>query len=269
MKFSKYSSAGNDFIIMQRDRSLTDLLKKDDITKLCNRNLGIGGDGLLILDELDDLDSDFRMQYYNSDGAEAEMCGNGARAACLFARDKMNLALRNECSGFRFLTKNGVYEGRFRSECEVELGMSEIRDFGKFDLQDLAKNKRVDYIQVGVPHVVIELAEGEEFDIDLARKVRHDGRFQFGTNVNFVKIESDQNIFVRTFERGVESETLSCGTGVTASGFIMMKWNPGLKQVNVKTRGGDFKVYERDGLIYLLGKTYHLFDGVLSDKFFK
>jgi len=268
VKFSKYSSAGNDFVVMQWDASFNKLLDQSMVKKLCHRNFGVGADGLIILRNADRSECDFKMQYFNSDGIEAEMCGNGARAACLFMKEKTSVPPRDEISGYSFQTKNGVYEGTFLNSGEIELKMSEVDDLNAIELQNLFQGNNIGFIRVGVPHVVLEVGDGLEFDLELALKIRNDKRFEFGTNVNFVKQLNENTISVRTFERGVEAETLSCGTGVTACGIMMMTWNK-LEQVNVLTTGGRFKVIKRSGSIYLVGKTNHLFDGNLTEDFFK
>ena len=269
MKFSKYSSSGNDFVIMQRDKFSKQLSEKSVLIKLCHRNFGVGADGVIFVHQLEEADFDFEMEYFNSDGGEVEMCGNGARAACFFARDKMNLPLRDKLNGYRFKTQNGVYQGAFRSNEMLELEMSEISDLGLIDVADLDQSAQIEFIRVGVPHVVINVGDGEEFDLGQAKKIRYDKRFSEGTNVNFIKVLENNKISVRTYERGVEAETLSCGTGVTSCGVLMMHWNPKLSEVEVITQGGSFRVLKKDENTFLIGSTNHLFDGILAMDFLK
>lgn len=249
MKFWKYTSAGNDFVIFEEEF----LVNKKLVPKISDRRFGIGADGVLVFKKSENLD--FEMVYFNADGGEVEMCGNGARALCHFAKfikgiDKKNL---------KFKTLNGIYAAEFCEDNIIKMAMSEVRS-PKLSLENLCP-KNSGYYEVGVPHVVLF---GLDYDELLAKKIRHDKRFKNGTNVNFVKIISENKFEIRTFERGVEAETLACGTGITASGiFLMDKKIATNNSVEIIAKGGNFSVDFENGTFFLTGTTQLVFSGEL------
>ena len=198
MHLTKYSANGNDFVIfhtfLKQPRS--DLAKK-----LCHRQDGVGADGLIVL--LPHNEYDFEWQFYNADGSEAEMCGNGSRAAAHYAYTN-GLAP----SQMHFLT----LAGEIRAEVDGDMVLSELTP-PKILAKEIEHDGKVWWkIDTGVPHMVTFVEDIDHFDIESARELRH----KENANVNIAKILDDGNMRVRTYERGVESETLACGTGMAA-----------------------------------------------------
>lgn len=231
--FEKYHGTGNDFIIID-DREHKVLLTKDQIENLCDRRFGIGADGLLLLRNKPG--HDFEMVYYNSDGLPGSMCGNGGRCIIAFA---CRLGLID--SSARFLAADGEHEASIisREPMVVRLKMS--------DVKTVETDSNFYFLNTGSPHVVVFSEHVSEIDIvKEGRMIRYSDQFKVnGTNVNFIE-ETNGELFVRTYERGVEEETLSCGTGVTAAVLAAVKkgmLNPDLKSCTVRTPGGTLKVY--------------------------
>ncbi len=220
MVLQKYCASGNDFLIFHT-------FKKEDrgslAKELCDRHYGFGADGLIAL--VPHATLDFEWQFYNSDGSEASMCGNGARAAALYAYD-------NKLAGVAqsFLTGAGVIKTEISGECtvETELTPAEIimEPFGENGFEWLL-------INTGVPHLVTKCAKGF-FDKELAREMRH----KYNANVNFYSFE-DGVVGVRTFERGVEDETLACGTGMAACAYALTLENGDKKEFFIKPQSNE------------------------------
>jgi diaminopimelate epimerase len=233
--FVKMSGAGNDFIVVD-NRSLSVNLAREQIANLCHRHFGIGADGLLAAEPPDQPETDFRMRYYNADGGEAEMCGNGARCFARFVETWP----RQDKARVRFLTQAGIIVGEYVDH-EVRVNLTPPTD--------LKLNRKADFgwgevefhsVNTGVPHVVIEVPDVEVAEVlALGRAVRHSKLFERGTNVNFVQVADDGSLVVRTYERGVEGETLACGTGVTAAALVMHRVRGLPMPIRVKVRGGD------------------------------
>ena len=254
--FEKYHGTGNDFILLD-DRENKLRLSKEQVEFLCHRRFGIGADGLLLLRKSDSFD--FEMVYYNSDGLPGSMCGNGGRCIAAFAF-KMGLVK----SKMRFIAADGPHEAEIISSdpMEVRLQMS--------DVSVVEKNPDFYFLDTGSPHVVKFLRDIDKLDVvSEGRKVRYNDRFRKkGTNVNFLE-EKEDEIFVRTYERGVEDETLSCGTGVTASALAAATngtLKPGAEACNVRTPGGLLRVYFKRTeagfkQIYLQGPAQFVFSG--------
>ena len=232
-------------------------LSSIDIQKICDRRFGVGADGVLVYTTSNNEKYDFRMTYFNADGGEVEMCGNGARALCHFSRYIKGIN-KHELS---FEAQNEGYRALFLSDNKIRMEMSEIK-FGSIDVDDFDPN--ASYVEVGVPHVVLPK---EDFDIDFARRIRRDKRFPKGVNVNFFKKAAGNKYEIRTYERGVEAETYACGTGVTALGAHLFFKDSifGLKdfKVFIKTRGGDFIVDREKDKFFLTGETEFVFSGEL------
>jgi len=215
LRFTKMNGAGNDFVMVD-NRAGEVRLRPEQIVRICDRHRGIGADGILLL-ERGSNGADFRMRYYNRDGGEAEMCGNGARCFARFA---------NKVAGapdkISFQTPAGLIRGELHGEL-VTLQMSEPKDLQlSVELVANGEKERVHFINSGVPHVVVPVSKVD--DVDVRRKGeairRHEMFSPAGANVNFIEKRGAQKILVRTFERGVEDETLACGTGVVASALI-------------------------------------------------
>jgi diaminopimelate epimerase len=257
--FYKFHGTGNDFILID-DRKLKFTVNKDFIAHLCHRHFGIGADGLILLREEDGYD--FRMIYFNSDGNESTMCGNGGRCIIAFA-DFLSL-IGDQA---RFMATDGEHSGvildRQPGKWHVRLKMSDVNDY------ELAGDDY--FINTGSPHLVKFTEDVEELDIiSHGRKTRYSPEFSpGGTNADFVK-QSAGGLFVRTYERGVEDETMSCGTGVTASAlaYAIRTGSQG-GTIDVITPGGKLAVtFQRKGRgfsgIFLEGPAELAFKGVIS-----
>jgi diaminopimelate epimerase len=263
--FTKMNGAGNDFVMID-NRAGDVKLSAEQIVRICDRHRGVGADGILLIEPAQN-GADFRMRYYNRDGGEAEMCGNGARCFARFARRMANVG--DEMS---FETRAGVIGARLEGD-QVRLTMSEPRD-PRMGLEISATGKlwTAHFINSGVPHVVVPVKDIAEVDVNGAgAMIRHDEMFApAGTNVNFLEKRGANQIAIRTYERGVESETLACGTGVVASALIFAateKMN-GPIRVLVKD-GSELSVgFERDGerftKVTLTGPAEFVFDGTME-----
>lgn len=256
ISFTKYQGTGNDFVMID-NRSLT--FPKTDLAlvrKLCNRKFGIGADGLILLECSDK--HDFTMEYYNADGSQS-FCGNGSRCALAFAKE---LGMIKEQAVF--LSTDGVHEAKIDSTGIVHLSMHDVKGIETIG-NDL-------FLNTGSPHYVVFVDELENYEVvKQGRAIRNNARFKAnGTNVNFVQV-CDTYIQVRTYERGVEDETLSCGTGVTACAIAAFeKYDFTKLPIEVRTPGGvlyvSFKQTE-DGnyaAVYLSGPAQRVFTGLIT-----
>ena len=262
LTFTKMNGAGNDFVMIDnRDARLA--LTREQIAHLCDRHRGVGADGLLAVEPAQN-GADFRMRYYNADGGEAEMCGNGARCFARFA-----VRLTGKADAVSFETIAGVITARLLGEL-VELQMSEPHGLALgAELSANGASLRVHALNTGVPHAVVIVEDVDEIDVvATGRALRHHEHFApQGTNVNFVQQLDPQFISVRTYERGVEDETLACGTGVVASALIFHEQTGAASPVDVWVRGGDRLVvsWEKIGGTYrrvtLTGPADFVFEG--------
>jgi len=236
ISFQKMNGAGNDFVVVDnRDRNLP--LDRATIARLCDRHRGIGADGLLAVEPAEG-GADFRMRYYNSDGGEAEMCGNGARC---FARFAAGL-LPEPPASISFETQAGIIGARFPSEGQVTINMSEPHGFRPPECLELAgESLDVHFLNTGVPHAVSFVADVEAVDLPrLGSALRwHPNFAPKGTNTNFAQVAAPGRLVLRTFERGVEAETLACGTGVCATALLHHLATAAPSPVSVLVRGGD------------------------------
>jgi diaminopimelate epimerase len=226
--------AGNDFILIDNRAGEVDL-NRSQIARLCDRHRGIGADGVLLLENPSD-HADFRMRYFNADGGEAEMCGNGARC---FARFAQKMAGAEEKISFE--TPAGVISAELAGDL-VTLRMTEPSDLRLGVPLSLGSQKTmVHFINSGVPHVVVPVAKVDGVDVRREGSViRHHEMFSpKGANVNFIEKRGPDKIAVRTYERGVEDETLACGTGVVASALIFAATENVKEPITVIARGGD------------------------------
>jgi diaminopimelate epimerase len=240
LQFFKMNGAGNDFIIVDnRDLSLSKELDTDTIAALCDRHRGIGADGLLAVEPARK-GADFRFRYYNADGGEAEMCGNGARCFGRFTAHLGEIILKK----VTFETIAGTLTAEMIGE-DVRIAMSEPKDL---KLNTSAKTPDFDaalhFINTGVPHVVTFVANADaldEFDVFThGGAIRNHQAFApAGTNVNFATVISPGHISIRTFERGVEDETLACGTGMVACALIHHLLTGATSPIKVDVEGGD------------------------------
>jgi len=233
VRFAKMNGAGNDFVMI--DNRAGDIhLNPAQIARICDRHRGIGADGILLLEKALN-GADFRMRYFNSDGGEAEMCGNGARCFARFAHK-----VAGAPGKIFFETPAGVIGAELHHEL-VTLHLSEPTDLRlNVALRVGDANKTAHFINSGVPHVVVPVAQLD--DVDVRRDgaaIRHHEMFSpKGANVNFIEKRGSKNIAIRTYERGVENETLACGTGVVASALIFAATENAGGPIGVLVRGG-------------------------------
>lgn len=227
MNFYKYQGTGNDFVMIDnRDLSFPKELKT--IENLCDRRFGIGADGLILLEN--DENTDFKMVYYNSDGNESTMCGNGGRCIVAFAKF---LKIFDEKTVFTAI--DGLHEATINGDL-VKLKM--------IDVESIAKDQDDFVLNTGSPHFVRYVSGVDQFDVyKNGYEIRNSPPYaKEGINVNFVEILSDSQIAVRTYERGVEDETLSCGTGVTAAALTFLQ-DKNADSVHISVLGGRLKVH--------------------------
>jgi diaminopimelate epimerase len=258
ISFTKYQATGNDFILID-NRSGAIKLTTDQIVHLCDRKFGIGADGLILIEPSSS--ADFLVNYYNSDGSQS-LCGNGSRAAVHFAAELS-------------LVKNKTIFDAYDGAHEAELLPTGIVRLKMNDTKDISTVGNNIFVNTGSPHV-IQFVEGlEQFQVfEKGKAIRYSDTFKpRGTNVNFVELQANNSLFVRTYERGVEDETLSCGTGVTAA--ALAAFTKGYTSpVRIKTKGGDLLVefktsHSGDSAttftdIYLIGPAKKVFEGTLE-----
>jgi diaminopimelate epimerase len=234
LRFTKMNGAGNDFILIDNRAGDIDL-DRSQIAHLCDRHRGIGADGILLLEKGAN-HADFRMRYFNADGGEAEMCGNGARC---FARFANKFAGAQEKISFE--TPAGVISAELVGDL-VTLQMTKPTDL-RLDIKlPVANgNKTVHFINSGVPHVVIPVPHIDDVDVRKeGSAIRYHKMFSpKGANVNFIEKHGPKKIAIRTYERGVEDETLACGTGIVASALIFAAIEKVNGPISVTARGGD------------------------------
>ena len=266
LNFYKYHGAGNDFILLDNRNGMYDNLSDEQREFLCNRHLGIGADGLMLLQNADT--ADFEMVYCNSDGRKASMCGNGGRCIVAFAK-QLNIIHQDTC----FTAYDGLH-----SATVVEWDENKREGVVKLKMElatDITKCLSGHFVDTGSPHYV-EILDEDVINsynvVEEGRKLRNNNAFApNGTNVDFINPVAEDTIRVATYERGVEDETLSCGTGVVASALIWAEQTTkALSKVYVKTKGGDFEVsfqkntqgkYEN---IYLQGPVSFVFEGTIE-----
>ncbi|GAB3198819.1 diaminopimelate epimerase [Pontibacter aydingkolensis] len=256
ISFYKYQGTGNDFVMVDNRKLAFPASDKAFVKHLCDRRTGIGADGLILLQ--DHPDYDFEMVYFNADGRLGSMCGNGARCTVRFAR-ALGVIEDVAC----FLAADGEHQASVERDL-IHLKMNDVKGV-EFVGNDY-------FLNTGSPHYIRFVDNLENLDVyEEGRAIRYNKRFKSeGTNVNFVQRLSDDEIFVRTYERGVEDETLSCGTGVTAAALVagMLGMESPIK---VKTLGGNLEVvFEQDEegegfkYIYLIGPAKQVFTGAIS-----
>ncbi len=255
IKFSKYQGTGNDFVMLDNVSGGYNDLTLDQIRFLCDRKLGVGADGLIKISSHDEFD--FEVEYFNADGSQS-FCGNGARCSVAFAN---SLGLIKGDDG---LTTFGAIDGR-------HIGYVLASNSVKIDMLPVTEILKVgdDYVvDTGSPHYIRKVSQPADI-VELGRLIRYSDRYkEVGINVNTIESISNQMIRVQTYERGVEDETLSCGTGVTACALVVMDDDENIDEVTVETKGGLLSVSaEREGQgfknIWLTGPIKHVFDGII------
>jgi diaminopimelate epimerase len=280
--FTKMNGAGNDFIVIDKNKNKGVSLKQNQMSSLCNRRKGVGADGIIFISN--SKDSDFLMEYFNADGSAGSLCGNGARCAIKYAGDSNRL-------------KNG--KAQFQANSEVFSGEILKNELVRFELKPPTKIKlnfrikassqliKSHFADTGSPHVVIEIEDVlaqpkdlnsryrniENFPVsEIGREIRYHKDFSpIGTNVNFIQIKNDE-ISIRTFERGVEQETLACGTGSVAAAIIVNAHKNLKSPIKLKTWGGDELIVDFQRLgdrfdkVSLTGPAKTVFDGEFDIK---
>ncbi|MDZ4664280.1 MAG: diaminopimelate epimerase [Bacteroidota bacterium] len=257
IEFYKYQGTGNDFILIDNRKSKLQL-SYARIKFLCNRHFGIGADGLMLLE--DEISYDFKMVYYNSDGHESSMCGNGGRCIMAFAKQ---LGIVKEKA--RFLAIDGPHDALILPDDVVSLKMN--------DVKNIEMDNDHFFINTGSPHYIKQAEKVSAMNVvEEGRKIRNSERFkEEGTNVNFME-KFDDHIYIRTYERGVEDETLSCGTGVTAVALAAACIGMSTSKNNcaVRTQGGMLNVKFDKVLantfynIWLEGPAHFVFKGAID-----
>lgn len=252
-------ASGNDFVVVEGHQVTGSPSHKLLAKKICDRKYGVGADGLLILEK--SKIADIKMRIFNPDGSEAKMCGNGARCVALYFGKK----------NVRIETKAGIIESQINKD-NVRIKLSQIKDI-KLNIP-IKVNKltlRINFINTGVPHTVVFVEGLDKIDVfNLGRQIRYHRKFMpAGTNVDFVEVLDDDSIKIRTYERGVEDETLACGTGTAAAALLTTyKLQLTTNKVNVYTKSGEIlKVYfarinNKFKDVWLEGKVRIVYAGV-------
>ena len=266
--FTKLHGNGNDFILI--DEYKKEIIPKDEkpafAAKYCDRRFGIGGDGVLYLGSSDK--ADIKMRIFNSDGTEAEMCGNGIRCLVKYALDKGYIKKRASVE-----TLAGVLSITSRVEDKtwvtVNMGQPQFlreripaKGTGEF-LDMNMHGYNVSAVNTGVPHAVVFVDSLEPELMSVAPRIRFDPVFPKGTNVNFVHVDSSDEITVRTYERGVEAETLSCGTGSVASAAVAHRLGRTGTRVKVNTKGGELRITLTGETAFMEGPAEQVFEGTI------
>jgi diaminopimelate epimerase len=252
--FQKYEATGNDFVIID-NREGKYSFSIDQIKKICDRKFGIGADGLMLIEKHSTLD--FNLIYYNADGSPS-LCGNGSRAAVRMAS---SLGMINGHAAFN--AYDGVHDADLLSNSIVRLKMNNVKE--------VKKSGDGFFINTGSPHFIRTVASTKDFAVvEEGEKIRYSEEFKpQGTNANFMELLPNNSIFVRTYERGVEDETLSCGTGVTAAA-LASSFQGYRSPVSIQTLGGELSVEfksSQDGSftdIYLIGPAKKVFEGFIE-----
>ena len=256
VKFSKYNGAGNDFIVID-DRKNNLEINPWLIEKLCNRNFGIGGDGLILIKE--SKSTDFEILHYTSDGNLGSLCGNGSRCAISFAYKNKIIGKKTRFDAF-----DGIHNAEIINDNLVKMEMKVN--------SDIIENEYGIWLDTGSPHLVIEKDNTDELDVNLlGSSIRYNEYYKKeGVNVNFIEKVSNETFKIRTYERGVENETLACGTGSTASAICMSYLGKSeSNNITMKCRGGDLKVgfVSKDNLftnISITGPAKLVFEGQIN-----
>lgn len=256
--FSKFNGTGNDFIVIDNRESVVKASASSLWARLCRVKFGIGADGVLLLEKSEK--ADFRMRYINADGGEVEMCGNGARVITRFAHEDLGF----NKSSYTFETMNAVYESAPDPKWGYRVRMMELYDVNRFSIAHLVPSSHTMYMNTGVPHCVFEVEKVNQFPVFIkGKEIRYNSLFPAGTNSNFFQMTGDGRVRIRTYERGVENETLSCGTGATATAIACAKFYNLKDEVILETNGGELAVsftpdFEK---IFLCGKVEKIFEG--------
>ncbi|MEO7444145.1 MAG: diaminopimelate epimerase [Ferruginibacter sp.] len=229
IKFFKYQGAGNDFVVLDNRNDEYSNLAEEQIKHLCNRRFSIGADGLMLMNKKEGVD--FEMIYFNANGRAGSMCGNGGRCMVRFAQ---KLGMHKYT--YKFMAADGLHEAEIDNNNIIRLKMK--------DITEVEEHPNFAIVNTGSPHFIKFATDIHNIDVvESGRDIRNSKKFiKEGINVNFVETIGEDKIYVRTYERGVEDETLSCGTGVTASALVSAHNNRGFNRVEVHTPGGNLSV---------------------------
>lgn len=254
IEFFKYQGTGNDFVILDNRDNKYDGLTTKQVNHICDRRFGIGADGLMLLTKKDGYD--FEMVYFNADGNQSSMCGNGGRCLVKFA---YHMGIHK--TEYRFIAIDGEHIADIGTDNTVRLKM--------VDVNKVEQHSTYAVLNTGSPHFIKFSNNVKDIDVhETGREIRYSKDFkEQGINVNFVESLDEDSIFVRTYERGVEDETMSCGTGVTAAALVSAHNEKGFNRVEVKTPGGrlsvEFDKLDEDHFenIWLCGPAEFVFKG--------
>ncbi len=257
INFYKYQGTGNDFIIIDHRENELKAIDEKIIKTLCDRRFGIGADGVMFL--CSKAGYDFEMVYYNADGKPSSMCGNGGRCMVRFAKD---IGIKKD--NYKFLAVDGEHEATIDLDNTIRLKMN--------DVTEVDSHAAYAILDTGSPHYIKYSNDIRYKDIyKEGREIRYSPEFEKeGININFVENTGEYSIYVRTYERGVEDETLSCGTGVTAAALMSAHHDRGFNQIEVQTNGGHLSVeFNKTGDesftdIYLCGPATFVFKGGIN-----
>ena len=265
IEFIKMVASGNDFVIIENRKEQISNHRLSLLAKqMCDRKYGIGADGLLVLEK--SKKADIKMRIFNPDGSEPQMCGNGIRCVALYSTKNR----------IRVETKAGIIEAEInKDKAQVKVRMSQPKDIRLDSPIKIGERKiKVNLVNTGVPHAVIFVEGLDKIDVvNIGRQIRFHKKFlPEGTNVNFVQIIDNNNIKLRTYERGVESETLACGTGTVAAALLCVTRDPQpvARRINVHTKGGEVlrvefhRVNGNFNDIWLEGKVRIVYSGVYN-----
>lgn len=255
LQFYKYQGTGNDFVILD-NREGTIQLSKEQVAFLCDRHFGIGSDGLMLLNKHESYD--FEMVYYNADGALGTMCGNGGRCLTKFAFDK-----GIQANTYNFIASDGEHQAMIDENGWIHLKM--------IDVNEVSIETEATVLNTGSPHYIKSVSGLANYDVYTeGKKIRYNETYNnVGINVNFVEWNEDE-LFVRTYERGVENETFSCGTGVTAAAIAMSADTLGHQDTKIRTLGGSLLINfnkvdtQNYNNVWLCGPASLVFEGQIT-----
>jgi len=257
LEFYKYQGTGNDFVMIDNRSGFFPKENVQLVARLCDRRFGIGADGLILLEN--DTDTDFKMVYYNSDGKQGSMCGNGGRCLVAFAKD-LNV-IKDSCT---FMATDGLHHASIANDGIVSLQM--------IDVADIKKESDYTFMNTGSPHHVQLVEDLEHYNVkENGAALRYGSLYgAAGSNINFVKKINEDTFSLRTYERGVEDETLACGTGATAVAIAMNAiGQTNAYSINLNVEGGKLEVsFDRNGdqftNVFLIGPAEFVFKGVIE-----
>ncbi len=257
LEFYKYQGTGNDFVMIDNRSGFFPKGNIQLVARLCNRRFGIGADGLILLEK--DTETDFKMLYYNSDGNQSSMCGNGGRCLVAFAKD-LNV-IKDSCT---FMATDGLHHASIANDGIVSLQM--------IDVTDIKKEADYTFMNTGSPHHVQMVEDLEHYNVkENGAALRYGSLYgKEGSNINFVKKIDEDTFSIRTYERGVEDETLACGTGATAVAIAMnATGHTNASSIKLNVEGGKLAVsFDKMGdlftNVFLIGPAEFVFKGVIE-----